>query len=108
MSLPFGPWTLLFVAGLLEIVWAIALKTSDGFTRPWPTIVTALGAFASFFLLAQALRELPAGTAYAVWTGIGALGVAIIGVVWFGELVSPLKVAGVLLIVGGIAALKLA
>ncbi len=105
---PFGPWTLLAVAGVLEIVWAIALKSSDGFARFWPTAVTIVAAFASFFLLAQSLRELPAGTAYAVWTGIGALGVAILGVVWFGEAVTPLRVGGILLIVAGIGALKLA
>lgn len=107
MSLSVGPWGLLLIAGLLEVVWAIALKSSDGFTRFWPTAITIVGAFASFFLLAQALRELPAGTAYAVWTGIGALGVAILGVIWFGEGVTPLRVAGILLIVTGIAALKL-
>lgn len=108
MSQLLGPWGLLVVAGLLEIVWALALKASDGFTRPWPTAITVLGAIASFFLLAQALKDLPAGTGYAVWTGIGALGVAILGVVWFGEAVNGLKIAGVLLIVAGIAALKLA
>lgn len=108
MTLPFGPWWVLLIAGLLEIVWAIALKSSDGFTRLWPTVITIVGAFASFFLLAQALRELPAGTAYAVWTGIGALGVAILGVIWFGEAVTPMRVGGILLIVAGIAALKLA
>lgn len=108
MSALLGPWGLLVIAGLLEIVWALALKASDGFTRPWPTAITAIGAIASFFLLAQALRDLPAGTGYAVWTGIGALGVAILGAIWFGEAVNALKVAGVLLIVAGIAALKLA
>jgi len=106
--LGFGPWTVLLLAGLLEIVWAVSLKASDGFTRVAPTLVTVVAAFASFFLLAQALRELPAGTAYAVWTGIGALGVAILGVIWFGEAVTPLRVAGILLIVAGIAALKIA
>ena len=112
MTLPFavpgGAWGVLVVAGLLEIVWAVALKASDGFSRPTPTIITVIAVFASFFLLASALKTLPAGTAYAVWTGIGALGVAVLGVIWFGEAVTPLRVAGIMLIVAGIAALKLA
>jgi len=108
VTLPGGPWAILALAGLLEVVWAVALKSSDGFTRLWPSVITTIGAIASFVLLAQALRQLPAGTAYAVWTGIGALGVAILGVIWFGEAVTPLRVAGIALIVAGIAALKLA
>ena len=101
-------WAILIVAGLLEIVWALSLKASDGFTRVGPTVLTAVGAFASFWLLALAMRSLPAGTAYAVWTGIGALGVAIIGMMWMGESTAPLKLIGIALIVAGIAALKLA
>ncbi|MCA2012670.1 multidrug efflux SMR transporter [Cereibacter sphaeroides] len=103
-----GPWGLLALAGILEVIWALALKASDGFSRPLPTVVTIVGAAASFFLLAQALKDLPAGTAYAVWTGIGAMGVAILGVIWFGEAINAFKIAGILLIVAGITALKLA
>lgn len=103
-----NPWLLLGLAGLLEIVWAIALKQSEGFTRIGPTVVTSVGAFASFWLLAAALKALPAGTGYAVWTGIGAIGVAVVGIVWLGESASPLKLAGIALIVSGIAALKMA
>ncbi|WP_221931919.1 quaternary ammonium compound efflux SMR transporter SugE [Paracoccus sp. M683] len=103
-----NPWMVLVIAGLLEIVWALALKASDGFTRLMPSVVTVIAAAASFWLLAAAMRHLPAGTAYAVWTGIGALGVAILGILWLGESVAPLKIAGIALIVAGIAALKLA
>lgn len=101
-------WVALGVAGLLEIVWAIGLKYSDGFTRLWPSVVTILGAMASFWLLAHAMKTLPAGTAYAIWTGIGALGVATLGILLFGEGVSPMRLAGIGLIVAGIVALKLA
>ncbi|AUH64718.1 quaternary ammonium compound efflux SMR transporter SugE [Paracoccus zhejiangensis] len=103
-----NPWVLLTLAGLLEVVWALSLKYSDGFTRLVPSIVTIIAAAASFWLLAAALRHLPAGTAYAVWTGIGALGVAVLGILWLGESTAPLKLAGIGLIVAGIAALKLA
>lgn len=103
-----NPWVLVAVAGLLEVVWAVALKMSDGFTRPVPSVVTVVGAAASFWALAVAMRELPAGTAYAVWVGIGALGVAIFGMVWLAEPVSALRLAGIALIVAGIIALKLA
>ncbi|WP_127105110.1 DMT family transporter [Pararhodobacter zhoushanensis] len=106
--LPGGPWALLFAAGLLEIVWAVALKASDGFTRKGPTALTVVAAAASFYLLARAMRDLPAGTAYAVWTGIGALGVAILGMIWFGDAATPLRIGGIVLIVAGIMALKLA
>lgn len=103
-----NPWIILLLAGLLEIVWAIGLKFSDGFTRVIPTLVTLVGALASFWLLAQAMKGLPVGTAYAVWTGIGALGVATLGVLWFGEVVSITRVAGIGLILAGIITLKLA
>ena len=101
-----NPWVLLVLAGLLEVVWALALKYSDGFTRLMPSVVTVVAAAASFWLLATAMRHLPAGTAYAVWTGIGALGVAVLGILWLGESTAPLKLAGIGLIVAGIAALK--
>ena len=103
-----NPWALVAAAGVLEVVWAIALKQSAGFTRLWPSIITVVGALASFWLLAQAMNVLPAGTAYAVWVGIGALGVAILGVILFGEPATPMHIAGIGLIVAGIAVLKLA
>lgn len=100
-------WALLAVAGVLEVGWAIGLKYSEGFTRLWPAALTLIGALGSFILLAQAMKVLPAGTAYAVWTGIGALGVATLGVLLFAEAVTPLRIAGIALIVAGIVALKL-
>lgn len=103
-----NPWIVLGIAGLLEVVWALALKYSEGFSRPLPSVVTIVAAAASFWLLAHAMRSLPAGSAYAVWTGIGAIGVAIFGIIWLGESSSMLKLAGIALIVAGIAALKLA
>lgn len=102
------PWALVAAAGVLEVIWAIALKQSHGFTRLLPSLVTLVGALASFWLLAAGMKDLPAGTAYAVWVGIGALGVAILGVVLFGEPATPLHIGGVGLIVAGIVVLKLA
>lgn len=99
-------WTLLFVAGLLEICWAIGLKYSDGFTRFWPTVGTLVAMAASFGCLAQALRTIPVGTGYAVWTGIGAAGTAVLGMVLFEESVSTIKVISLLFIVLGIIGLK--
>ena len=101
-------WAYLTLAGLLEIVWAVALKLSAGFTRPVATGVTILGALASFWFLARAMQVLPIGTAYAVWVGIGAVGVAVLGIVWFAEPLNAMRLAGIALIVAGIAALKLA
>lgn len=101
-------WVALGLAGLLEIVWAIGLKYSDGFTRLWPSVVTVVGAFASFWLLAHAMKSLPVGTAYAIWVGIGALGVALLGMMLFGEAASVGRLAGIGLIVAGIIVLKLA
>lgn len=103
-----NPWVALVLAGLLEVVWAIGLKYSDGFTRLWPSVITIIGAFASFWLLAYAMKTLPTGTAYAIWVGIGALGVAILGIALFGESASLGRLAGIGLIVAGIIALKLA
>lgn len=100
-------WIYLFLAGLLEIAWAFGLKASNGFSRPLPTLLTVVCLIASFWLLALAMRTLPLGTSYAIWTGIGALGAFIIGVVAFGESVAPLRLASVGLIVAGIAGLKL-
>ncbi|MEI4487985.1 quaternary ammonium compound efflux SMR transporter SugE [Frigidibacter sp. MR17.14] len=103
-----NPWLLVLIAGLLEVTWAIGLKWSDGFSRLWPSVFTLVAATASFVLLSQAMKSLPVGTAYAVWTGIGALGAAALGIVLFGEAASVLRLAGIGLIVAGIVALKLA
>jgi quaternary ammonium compound-resistance protein SugE len=101
-------WLVLVCAGLLEIVWATALKQSDGFNRLWPSVVGIGGALASFVLLAVALRQLPAGTGYAVWVGIGAVGVAIAGIVAFGEAVSAARLLFLSLIDVGIVGLRIA
>lgn len=101
-------WVLVAVAGLLETGWALGLKYSDGFTRPFPSVLTIVGAVASFWMLSMAMKELPVGTAYAVWVGIGAVGTAIAAVILFGEPASLMRVAGVLLILAGIITLKLA
>jgi quaternary ammonium compound-resistance protein SugE len=99
-------WLLLFVAGLFEIGWAIGLKYTDGFTRLWPSVWTGLAMVVSVVLLALAVRTLPIGTAYAVWTGIGAAGTVILGIVLFGEPATLLRLLFVGLIVAGIAGLK--
>jgi quaternary ammonium compound-resistance protein SugE len=100
-------WTILVVAGLLEIVWAISLKHTDGFTRFWPSTIGMTAAVVSFVLLATALKSLPVGTAYAVWVGIGALGVAITGIIALGESASLLRLGFLALILIGIVGLKL-
>ena len=99
-------WTLLFVAGLLEICWAIGLKYSEGFTRLGPTVGTVLAMAASFVCLAQALKTIPVGTGYAVWTGIGAAGTAVLGMVLFSESTSTIKVVSLMCIILGIIGLK--
>lgn len=101
-------WPALILAGLLEIIWALGLKSSHGFTKLGPSVVTVLGALASFWLLSHAMKTLPVGTAYAVWVGIGTVGTAILAVVLFGEPAGALRIAGIGLIVAGIIALKLA
>lgn len=101
-------WIILFCAGLLEVVWAVGLKYTHGFTRLLPSVITVIAMLASVLLLGVALRSLPLGSAYAVWVGVGAVGTVIAGAMLFGETFSALKVLGVVLIVGGIAALKLA
>lgn len=103
-----GPWWGLLGAGLLEVAWAFGLKHTDGFTRLVPSILTVACMAASFWLLAAALRELPIGTAYAVWTGIGAVGTAIVGILVLGEPFTLARVAGIAAIAGGIVMLKLA
>ncbi len=102
-------WTLLVVAGLIEIVMALALalKYTDGWTRPGPTALGIGAALASIFLLSTALRHLPVGTAYAVWTGIGAIGVTLAGIVFLGESASPMRLLLIALIFAGIGGLKL-
>lgn len=100
------PWTYLFIAGLLEIGWAVGLKYSEGFTKLWPSVGTVMAMIASFFFLSIALRTLPIGTAYAVWTGIGAVGTAVIGLLFFGESRETLRIICILLIVAGIVGLK--
>ena len=100
-------WVYLLVAGLLEVAWAIGLKYTDGFTRLVPSAVTIVSMVLSVLLLGLALRELPVGTGYAVWTGIGAVGVAILGMVLFDEPRTLLRILSILLIVAGIAGLKL-
>lgn len=101
-------WTLLVVAGLFEIAWAIGLQYSDGLTKPVPTLGTALALLASMVLLAKAVQDLPIGTAYAVWTGIGAVGTATLGVVLFDEPASVARVGFIALIVVGIVGLHTA
>lgn len=99
---------MIVLAGLLEVLWAIGLKASEGFTRFWPSVATVVGIAASMTLLSLAMRLLPVGTAYAVWVGIGAVGTAILGIVIFGEAANALRLGGIALILAGIVALKLA
>ena len=100
-------WLILFVAGLMEIGWAIGLKDTEGFTRPVPSVLTLAAMTISVVLLAIALKTLPVGTGYAVWTGIGAVGTAILGIVLFGDPASAARLASIGLIVAGIVGLKL-
>lgn len=100
-------WVLLLVAGLLEVVWAIGLKYTDGFSRLLPSIITIAAMIASVWLLALALKGIPVGTGYAVWTGIGATGTAMLGIMLFGEPASAARIACIGLIVAGIFGLKL-
>ena len=100
-------WVWLLIAGMLEVCWAIGLKYTDGFTRLVPSTVTIVAMIGSVYFLALAVRTIPIGTGYAVWTGIGAVGVAILGMILFGEPKTLLRIGSILLIVGGIAGLKL-
>ena len=102
-----NPWVTLSLAGLLEIGWAIGLKYADGFTKPLPSVLTLMAMAASMWLLAQAARHLPIGTDYAVWTGIGAVGTAVLGMVLFEEPRTVLRLVSIVLIVAGILGLKL-
>ena len=101
------PWLWLTLAGLLEIVWAIGLKYTDGFTRPMPSVITVLAMIGSVYFLALAVRSIPIGTGYAVWTGIGAVGVAVLGMILFDEPRTLLRIVSIIFIVAGIAGLKL-
>lgn len=101
-------WGILLLAGLLEVGWAVGLKYTEGFTRLWPTVGTAAALIASMALLGVALRTLPLGTAYAVWTGIGTVGTAILGIVLFSEPATAIRLVCIGLIVAGILGLKLA
>ncbi|HFZ8994518.1 TPA: quaternary ammonium compound efflux SMR transporter SugE [Citrobacter freundii] len=100
-------WLILLIAGLLEVVWAVGLKYTHGFTRLMPSVVTIVAMIASMALLSWAMKTLPVGTAYAVWTGIGAVGAAIAGIILLGESASPLRLASLALIVAGIIGLKI-
>lgn len=101
------PWIILFIAGLLEVVWAVGLKYTHGFSRLAPSIITITAMIASMALLAWAMKTLPVGTAYAVWTGIGAVGAAVTGILLLGESANPARLASLALIVVGIIGLKL-
>jgi quaternary ammonium compound-resistance protein SugE len=100
-------WFYLLIAGLLEIVWAIGLKFSEGFTKPLQSVVTVIGMILSFYMLSLSLKTIPLGTAYAVWTGIGATGTAIIGMFFLGESKELARIICILLIITGIVGLKL-
>lgn len=100
-------WFCLIIAGLLEVVWAYAMKLSDGFSRPIPSLVTVATMIASFGLLSYAMRSLPLGTAYTIWTGIGAVGAFALGVVALGEQASLMRIGAAVLIVSGLTLMKL-
>ena len=100
-------WIILFFAGLFEVGWAVGLKYTEGFSKPLPTVLTALAMRGSLGLLGLAMKHLPLGTAYAVWTGVGAVGTVIAGIVLFGESMALLRLASVALIVCGLVGLKL-
>ncbi|HUE94035.1 quaternary ammonium compound efflux SMR transporter SugE [Pseudomonas sp.] len=100
-------WIILLLAGLFEVGWAVGLKYTDGFTRPLPTLLTVAAIIVSLALLGLAMKELPLGTAYAIWTGVGAIGTVIAGIILFGEALSLLRIASVALILCGLVGLKL-
>lgn len=100
-------WVYLFVAGLLEVVWAFFMKKSDGFSKPFESTITIIAMIASFWLLSMAMRVLPLGTSYTIWTGIGAVGAFILGIIWLGEDASPIRVVAALLILAGLALMRL-
>ena len=100
-------WIYLLVAGLFEVVWAIGLKYTEGWTRPWPSVGTLAAMVVSFWCLSQALRSIPIGTGYAIWTGIGAVGAAALGIVLFGDSASWPRLLCIGLIVAGVIGLKI-
>ncbi|ABQ69957.1 DMT family transporter [Rhizorhabdus wittichii] len=100
-------WVFLIVAGGLEVVWAFFMKQSEGFTRPLPAAITIVAMIASFALLSWSMRSLPLGTAYTIWTGIGAVGAFLVGILVLGEQASAMRIAAALLIVGGLVLMKL-
>lgn len=100
-------WIILFIAGLFEIIWAIGLKYTDGFTKPLPSIITIISMMISIALLSHSVKHIPLGTAYAIWTGIGAAGTAILGIILFQESKQILRIIFILIIVIGIIGLKL-
>ena len=100
-------WIYLFIAGLLEVAWAFSMKLSEGFTRPLASGLTIVLALASFWLLALAMKSLPLGTAYAIWTGIGAVGAFAVGIVFLNEPASLVRIAAAVLIISGLALMKI-
>ena len=100
-------WIILFIAGLLEVVWAYFMKQSAGFTRLWPSVITLAAMGASFTLLSWSMRVLPLGTAYTVWTGIGAVGAFVLGIVFLGESMTPMRIAAAMLILAGLVLMRL-
>lgn len=100
-------WIYLFIAGLFEIGWAVGLKYTDGFTKLWPSVITVLIMILSFYFLSSAVKIIPIGTAYAIWTGIGAVGTAILGIFLFGESKEFIRLFFILLIIIGVVGLKI-
>ena len=100
-------WVFLGIAGLFEVLWAFTMKQSEGFTRLWPTVITLVSMLLSFGLLSWSMRVLPLGTAYTVWTGIGAVGAFIVGIILLGEAVTPTRILAAVLIVGGLVLMRL-
>ena len=101
-----NPWLIVLIAGVMETLWAIGLKYSDGFSRPLPSVLTVVGALLSFYLLSVAMRDIPVGTVYAVWVGIGAVGTAVLAVLLFGEPVTVMRIGGIGLIIAGVVVLQ--
>ncbi|GBQ15383.1 DMT family transporter [Swaminathania salitolerans] len=102
------PWIVLLIAGLCEVVWATSMKQSAGFTRFWPGLISIVTMILSGFLLSWSMKTLPLGTAYTVWTGIGAVGAFLVGIIWLGEELSPGRLGAALLILTGIGLMKFA
>jgi quaternary ammonium compound-resistance protein SugE len=101
------PWFILFIAGLFEVVWAVGLKYTEGWTKLWPSVFTVIAMVASFYFLSVALKAIPMGTAYAVWTGVGTIGTVIFGIIYFKEPTDILRMVCILLIITGIVGLRI-